>query len=578
MFDALNCLCSSTLTAVSYNKHSKQPTLELAHIMKIRVVLSIVFLLLLGMTGVNLYVGVQLKQAQENLRISQGQLSHLTALSEDLVNSSQWETRFARAYIETKDPQKREWYDKVDGILEGSIPRPENYNLVYWDLVAGGFISAPENKDKKSLSLEDRFLRQVVTAEEINQLKNAHNLYKRSCVIERIAMNAMDGRFDDGTGSFLKKGKPDPLTAHKLLFSEDYSKLNGEISLTVAKLIADIERRYAAKIKVEEDSAEKLLTISSYLNSALFGLIIIAMFFLRVKWLNRSRKVLRAISEISEGNLSIRAPVFGNDEVSMTSKAVNRMADNLCLALEKLEEKVGISEKALSDLEVERRRSEKLLHNILPAAIAERLRGGEETIAEIHPEVTVFFSDIVGFTELSARLGPTETVHLLNEIFGKFDELVEKHGVEKIKTIGDSYMVVGGVPNRDPLHCQHVAEFAIESLKFLEEYSSVLRFPLHMRIGIHTGTVAAGIVGKKRFSYDLWGDVVNVASRYESTSKPDRIHVSEAVKVRLDDDYVLIDGGAVDLKGKGSAKSYFLMGKKSEMPQVIEFRNPSSAS
>ena len=578
MFDALNCLCSSTLTAVSYNKHSKQPTLELAHIMKIRVVLSIVFLLLLGMTGVNLYVGVQLKQAQENLRISQGQLSHLTALSEDLVNSSQWETRFARAYIETKDPQKREWYDKVDGILEGSIPRPENYNLVYWDLVAGGFISAPENKDEKSLSLEDRFLRQLVTAEEINQLKNAHILYKRSCVIERIAMNAMDGRFDDGTGSFLKKGKPDPLTAHKLLFSEDYSKLNGEISLTVAKLIADIERRYAAKIKVEEDSAEKLLSISSYLNSALFGLIIISMFFLRVKWLNRSRKVLRAISEISEGNLSIRAPVFGNDEVSMTSKAVNRMADNLCFALEKLEEKVSLSEKALSDLEVERRRSEKLLHNILPAAIAERLQGGEETIAEIHPEVTVFFSDIVGFTELSAKLGPTETVHLLNEIFGKFDELVEKHGVEKIKTIGDSYMVVGGVPNRDPLHCQHVAEFAIESLKFLEEYSRGLRFPLHMRIGIHTGTVAAGIVGKKRFSYDLWGDVVNVASRYESTSMPDKIHVSEAVKVRLDDDYLLIDGGAVDLKGKGSAKSYFLMGKKSEMPQVIEFRSPSSAS
>ncbi len=276
-----------------------------------------------------------------------------------------------------------------------------------------------------------------------------------------------------------------------------------------------------------------------------------------------------------DGNLTVRAPIYGNDEVSMMSKAINAMADNLCFALDKLEEKVVLSEKALSALEAERRRSEKLLHNILPAAIAERLQGGEETIAEIHPEVTVLFSDIVSFTELAAKLGPNETVHLLSEIFGKFDELVEKHSVEKIKTIGDSYMVVGGVPNRDPLHCQHVADFAIEAGKFIEEYSKELRFPLRMRIGMHTGTVAAGIVGKKRFSYDLWGDVVNVASRYESTSMPDKIHISEAVKVRLDDDYLIVDGGAVDLKGKGLAKSYFLMGKKSEMPQVTPFRKDS---
>jgi adenylate cyclase len=281
------------------------------------------------------------------------------------------------------------------------------------------------------------------------------------------------------------------------------------------------------------------------------------------------------LSEMRDGNLTVRAPIYGNDEVSMMSKAINAMADNLCFALDKLEEKVVLSEKALSALEAERRRSEKLLHNILPAAIAERLQGGEETIAEIHPEVTVLFSDIVSFTELAAKLGPNETVHLLSEIFGKFDELVEKHSVEKIKTIGDSYMVVGGVPNRDPLHCQHVADFAIEAGKFIEEYSKELRFPLRMRIGMHTGTVAAGIVGKKRFSYDLWGDVVNVASRYESTSMPDKIHISEAVKVRLDDDYLIVDGGAVDLKGKGLAKSYFLMGKKSEMPQVTPFRKDS---
>lgn len=418
-------------------------------------------------------------------------------------------------------------------------------------------------------------MRYNVTTEAISLLKDARNIYSKLVVIERIAMNATDGTFDDGTGTFLRKGKPDSIMAHKILLSEDYTKLNGELSLTVAKLISNIERRYALRIKTEEGVAEHLLAINSYLNLALFSVVISAMIFLRLNWRNRSEKVLGVLSEMRDGNLTVRAPIYGNDEVSMMSKAINAMADNLCFALDKLEEKVVLSEKALSALEAERRRSEKLLHNILPAAIAERLQGGEETIAEIHPEVTVLFSDIVSFTELAAKLGPNETVHLLSEIFGKFDELVEKHSVEKIKTIGDSYMVVGGVPNRDPLHCQHVADFAIEAGKFIEEYSKELRFPLRMRIGMHTGTVAAGIVGKKRFSYDLWGDVVNVASRYESTSMPDKIHISEAVKVRLDDDYLIVDGGAVDLKGKGLAKSYFLMGKKSEMPQVTPFRKDS---
>ena len=540
--------------------------------MKIRFFLITVAIFLLGMTGANLFIGIQIRTAQENLKASQNEFNRLKALSEDLVISSQWATRFSRAYVDTKDPQRRAWYDDVNKIVEGVVSRPENYNLEYWDLYVSGLLKAPENKNGETLSLEDRFMRYNVTTEEISLLKDARNIYSKLVVIERIAMNATDGTFDDGTGTFLRKGKPDSIMAHKILLSEDYTKLNGELSLTVAKLISSIERRYALRIKIEEDAAEYLLAINSYLNLALFAVVVSAMIFLRLNWRNRSAKVLSALSEMRDGNLTVRAPIYGNDEVSMMSKAINAMADNLCFALDKLEEKVVLSEKALSALEAERRRSEKLLHNILPAAIAERLQGGEETIAEIHPEVTVLFSDIVSFIELAAKLGPNETVHLLSEIFGKFDELVEKHSVEKIKTIGDSYMVVGGVPNRDPLHCQHVADFAIEAGKFIEEYSKELRFPLRMRIGMHTGTVAAGIVGKKRFSYDLWGDVVNVASRYESTSMPDKIHISEAVKVRLDDDYLIVDGGAVDLKGKGLAKSYFLMGKKSEMPQVTPFR------
>lgn len=231
--------------------------------MKIRLFLITVAIFLLGMTGANLFIGIQIRIAQENLKASQNEFNRLKALSEDLVISSQWATRFSRAYVDTKDPQRRAWYDDVNKIVEGVVSRPENYNLEYWDLYVSGLLKAPENKNGETLSLEDRFMRYNVTTEAISLLKDARNIYSKLVVIERIAMNATDGTFDDGTGTFLRKGKPDSIMAHKILLSEDYTKLNGELSLTVAKLISNIERRYALRIKTEEGVAEHLLAINS---------------------------------------------------------------------------------------------------------------------------------------------------------------------------------------------------------------------------------------------------------------------------------------------------------------------------
>lgn len=158
---------------------------------------------------------------------------------------------------------------------------------------------------------------------------------------------------------------------------------------------------------------------------------------------------------------------------------------------------------------------------------------------------------------------------MLNDIFGRFDDLVTEYKLEKIKTIGDCYMVVGGVPNRSPTHCQQVADFALAALESLNEYAADFTQPLRIRIGMHTGTVVAGIVGRQKFAYDLWGDVVNIASRYELTGAPNRIHVSDSVKVRLADDYEFEDGGEVDFKGKGLMHSWFLVARKQEAGQVI---------
>ncbi|MBM3624781.1 MAG: HAMP domain-containing protein, partial [Alphaproteobacteria bacterium] len=546
--------------------------------MKLRTFFSIFFLLLLALAGGNLALGVYLEKAQRGLTTSERELQFLTTLAEDLVFSSQWQTRFARGYISDHDPKRIEWYNIIEAILNGEVARPKDYDFGYWDLVNGGIIPPPEQKSDGAASIEDRFLSQNVTAHELNKLKEARSFLEKVVAIERAAMHAVDGEFDDGAGTFSRKGKPDRALATKLLFSEEYRKLNGDLTLRIAQMQDLIRQRYVGRIAQEQAFAKRLFAANSYLNIGLFGLVILSLVFLRSRFAVRASQLMTVVRDFGSGNLTARASVSGNDEISELATTINSMAENLNVAFDKLEDKIRISGKALSDLETERSRSEKLLHNILPAAIAERLRGGEETIAEVFPEVTVFFSDIVGFTELSAKLGPHATVNMLNAIFEKFDELVEKHGVEKIKTIGDSYMVVGGVPNRDPLHCQHIADFALEARAFIISYAESVPYPLHMRMGVHTGTVAAGVVGRKRFSYDLWGDVVNVASRFESTGQPDKIHVSEAVKVRLSDDYVFLDGGTVEFKGKEATRSFFLIGKKAQMPGVLEFTAPGAAA
>ena len=162
---------------------------------------------------------------------------------------------------------------------------------------------------------------------------------------------------------------------------------------------------------------------------------------------------------------------------------------------------------------------------------------------------------------------------MLNDIFGKFDALAEEFKIEKIKTIGDCYMAVAGMPSRDPFHCQHVAQFALAALKIVTDMSANNPFQISVRIGIHTGTVAAGIVGKKKFSYELWGDVVNIANRFEGSSKPDSIHVSDTVRIRLNDDYYFEQTHDLEIKGKGSFPTYYLIAKKENHNNIIDIKS-----
>lgn len=210
----------------------------------------------------------------------------------------------------------------------------------------------------------------------------------------------------------------------------------------------------------------------------------------------------------------------------------------------------------------EQEKSERLLLNVLPRAIADRLKETDGIIADTSSEVSVLFADIVGFTALAERLPAERVVDLLNELFSAFDGLAEERGLEKIKTIGDAYMVAAGLPARRPDHAEAIADMALTMRDAVARHSERIGLPLAVRIGIDSGPVVAGVIGRKKFAYDLWGDTVNSASRMESTGLPGEIQVTERTYRLLREAYRFVERGPVPVKGKGMMSTYLLGGTR----------------
>ncbi|MDJ0706147.1 MAG: adenylate/guanylate cyclase domain-containing protein [Leptolyngbyaceae cyanobacterium MO_188.B28] len=206
-------------------------------------------------------------------------------------------------------------------------------------------------------------------------------------------------------------------------------------------------------------------------------------------------------------------------------------------------------------------KSEGLLLNVLPETIAHRLKEGDSTISDGFAEVTILFADLVNFTALSAQMSPTQLVILLNQIFSAFDQLTEQYGLEKIKTIGDAYMVAGGLPTPRPDHAEAIAEMALAMRQEINRLSQTLKQSLDIRIGINSGPVVAGVIGTKKFIYDLWGDTVNIASRMESQGIAGGIQIAPATYTHLQGKYLIEHRGSIEVKGKGEMETYWLMEK-----------------
>ncbi len=282
--------------------------------------------------------------------------------------------------------------------------------------------------------------------------------------------------------------------------------------------------------------------------------------------LTRSILALTAtVKKFAEKDFSVRTPELSRDEIGTLADNFNSMAATIQLHSENLEELVRQRTK---ELVAEKQTSERLLLNVLPGPIADRLKTGESLIVDRFEDVSVLFADIVGFTTVASRTSPEALVTMLNELFSTFDRLAEQHRLEKIKTIGDAYMVVAGIPQPIADHAVAIAHMALDMMAGIAEYSKRTGMDLQLRVGIHTGSVVAGVIGTKKFIYDLWGDTVNTASRMESTGLPGRVQVSEATYVLLRDLFEFEERGPIDVKGKGQMSVYLLVRPKDDPGRV----------
>jgi len=211
----------------------------------------------------------------------------------------------------------------------------------------------------------------------------------------------------------------------------------------------------------------------------------------------------------------------------------------------------------------EQKKSERVLFNVLPSNIAERLKNNQGLIADGYADVTVMFADLVNFTQLTEQMSPEQMVGLLNTVFSGFDDLSEKYGLEKIKTIGDAYMVVGGLSRERPDYVEDMANMAIEMLDFVSKHPALVKRSLGIHIGIATGPVVAGVIGTKRFIYDLWGDTVNIASRLTDDAKEGNILTDKLTYNRLRLEFLFEPPNVLNVKGKGEMTSYRMIGRVS---------------
>jgi class 3 adenylate cyclase/CHASE3 domain sensor protein len=350
-------------------------------------------------------------------------------------------------------------------------------------------------------------------------------------ILGRILVLCGEGNTDQVGALLLDQARP---SASKL--EQSTSRLVADMEAGMAECIVDSHNAYRRAQLVVVGFAFGSILLGIYLGHMISTLIV-----------GPLRHIGARLGRIATGEFNQFVTVPNRDELGALANNVNRTSKQLG--------------ELYIDLESEKQRSEDLLLKILPRPIVKRLGNGETLIADDIPEATILFADLAGFTALSSTMVAVEIVEMLDLLFSRFDALACRFGLEKIKTIGDGYMVAGGVPDPRADHAAAVVEMAIamnEATDVATRALGVLRQPLRVRIGVHSGPLIAGVLGTNKLIYDVWGDTVNIASRMEKYGEPGRIHISAATRALLGDLHRFEARGKIDIKGKGKMETYFL--------------------
>ena len=350
-------------------------------------------------------------------------------------------------------------------------------------------------------------------------------------MLDRILVLCREGNIDQVGALLVQQAQPSASKLEKLT-----NRLVAEVEAGMAECIEDSHNAYRRAQMVVVGFALGSILLGLYLGHTISTFIV-----------GPLRQIGARLSRIATGEFNQFVTVPNRDELGALAENVNRTSKQLG--------------ELYTDLETEKERSEELLLQILPRPIAKRLRNGETLIADDIPAATILFSDLAGFTALSSTMVAVEIVEMLDLLFSRFDALAARFGLEKIKTIGDGYMVAGGVPDARPDHAAAVVEMALamnDATNIATRALGVLGQPLRVRIGIHSGPLIAGVLGTNKLIYDVWGDTVNIASRMEKYGEPGRIHISAATRALLGDLYRFECRGKIEVKGKGKMETYFL--------------------
>ena len=523
------------------------------------------FLIALFVSLILLLIGLfasltQLSSAHERHAAAELRRYESYKLADELRQSSDDLTRMARLFVSTGDERYAGYFEEILGVRMGTQPRPESYDLVYWDLV--GMDGERPRPAGAAVSLDNLMREKGFTLDEFSKLNRAKQKSDALVRMEEIAMNAVRGLFSDDRGNFTREREADMVLAREIMFSPEYLEAKKEIMTPINEFLVMLQERTAAETSVIRAESRFWIGLALIFSLSTLAICTLGFLWLRRRVLAPLRLLSAATERVTRGDYDEPVGYESRDEIGALVGAFDSMVESTRDSVTGLVASNESLEESRRELEREKQISESLLLNVLPAVIAERLRNGETTIADEFPDVSVMFADLVNFTPLSERLGPFELVKLLNEIFETFDQRLDAYGLEKIKTIGDCYMVVGGVPIPQADHAQRLGDFALAIRDDFEKLARDRDLDIQIRIGLHSGTAIAGVVGTKKFAYDLWGDVVNVASRIESTGSPGRIHVSDGFMVRLKDSFRFEPRGEVELKGKGRMETYFLEGRR----------------